>query len=221
MTIDVGRLKMANAATTKLTKARDILRAEKHAGGEAVTLSPSEGERAGVRGVLAPSKGQISRARTLRKKSSWAEKLLWRMLRNERFSGYKFRRQHPFGEYTLDFFCAEARLVVETDGFQHGHPVQQLHDAKRDAFLANHGIMVKRIWNWRLKKEPQVVRDNLWMLLQERAPHPGNVKPARRVTSRVLNPDWPTTKTPHPALSPSDGERVTARTPHNKPNTPA
>ena len=203
---------MANAATSKLTTARDALHRVARTSSEAVSLSPSEGERAGVRGVPTPSEAQIARARNLRKKSSWAEKLLWRMLRNERFSGYKFRRQHPFGEYTLDFYCAEARLVVETDGFQHGHPEHQRHDAKRDAFLASHGIVVKRIWNWRLKKEPQVVRDNLWMQLQERAPHPGNVKPVRRVTSRVLNPDLPATKTPHPALSPSDGERVAART---------
>jgi len=216
-----GKLRTANAATSKLTKVRDARNGAKRSRGEAVPLSPSEGERAGVRGVPASTEAQIARARTLRKKSSWAEKLLWRMLRNERFSGYKFRRQHPLGPYTLDFYCAEARLVVETDGFQHGYPAQQKHDAKRDAFLASHGIVVKRIWNWRLKKEPQVVRDNLWVLLQERAQHPGNVKPARRVTSRVLNPDRPTTKTPHPALSPSDGERVTARTTHNKLNTPA
>ena len=143
------------------------------------------------------------------------------MLRNERFSGYKFRRQHPFGDYTLDFYCAEARLVVETDGGGHGHPARQLRDAQRDAFLGSHGIVVKRIWNWRLRKEPQVVRDNLWLLLQERAPHPGNVKPVRRLTSRVLNPDRPTTLTPHPALSPSDGERGTTRTFRNKSNTPA
>jgi len=196
---------MANVPTTKLTKGRDVLRRVARTSGGAAPLSPSEGERA----VPAPTKTQITRARTLRIKSTWAEKLLWRMLRNERFSGYKFRRQHPFGAYTLDFYCAEARLVVETDGFQHGHPAQQKHDAERDAFLAQHDIVVKRIWNWRLRKEPQVVRDNLWMLLQERAPHPGNVKPARRVTSRVLNPDRPTTRPPHPALSPSDGERVT------------
>jgi hypothetical protein len=80
---------------------------------------------------------------------------------------------------------------------------------------------VKRIWNWRLRREPQVVRDNLWLLLQERAPHPGNAKPARRVTSRVLNPDRPAGEAPHPALSPSDGERVNARTALDKPNTRA
>jgi very-short-patch-repair endonuclease len=201
---------MANDATTKLTKTRDVRSGLNRTSCEAVPLSPSEGERAGVRGVRAPTEEQIERARRLRKKSTWAEKALWRMLRNERFSGCKFRRQHPFGEYTLDFYCAEARLVLETDGGGLGHPAQQRHDAERDSFLASQGLMVKRIWNWGLRKEPQIVRENLWQLLQERAPRPRNVKPARRVTSRVLNPYRPTAKTPHPALSPSDGERVSA-----------
>ncbi len=179
---------------------------------EVITLSPSEGERAGVRGVGASTGEQIERARRLRKKLTWAEKFLWRILRNERFSGYKFRRQHPYGEYTLDFYCAEARLVLETDGGGHGRPLQQIHDAERDAFLQSHGLVIKRIWNSQLRREPRVVRNNLWILLQERAPHPGNEKPRKRVTSRVLNPDSSSPITPHPALSPSDGERVSAET---------
>ena len=39
----------------------------------------------------------IERARRLRKKETWAEKLMWSWLRGRRFSGYKFRRQHPNG----------------------------------------------------------------------------------------------------------------------------
>jgi very-short-patch-repair endonuclease len=191
-----------------LTTIRAARTKPNRANGEAVSLSPSEGERVGVRGVPAPTKVEIARARRLRAKSTWAEKTLWRMLRGERFAGYKFRRQHPFGEYTLDFYCAEARLVLETDGGGHGHPAKQQLDAGRDAFLATHGLLVKRIWNSQLRREPQVVRDNLWLLLQERAPHPGNVKPARRVTSRVLHPDYESGAAPHPALSPSEGERV-------------
>jgi hypothetical protein len=50
------------------------------------------------------------RARQLRKDETWAEKLMWRWLRGRRFSGYKFRRQHPIGIYYLDFFCEEAEL---------------------------------------------------------------------------------------------------------------
>ena len=130
-----------------------------------------------------------ARARQLRKKQTWAEKALWRLLRDRRFSGYKFRRQHPFGDYSLDFYCAEARLVLETDGSGHGYPDHQVHDAMRDDFLRSQGLLVKRIWNWQLRRELRWVRLQIWMVLQERAPHPGNIQPARRVTSRVLNPD--------------------------------
>src|SRR5439155_41749 len=52
-------------------------------------------------------------ARTLRKRNTWAEKLLWSWLRDRRFSTYKFRRQHTFGPYILDFFCVEAFLDIE------------------------------------------------------------------------------------------------------------
>ena len=61
---------------------------------------------------------EIKRARQLRKDDTWAEKLMWRWLRDRRFSGYKFRRQHPIGIYYLDFFCKEAELNVELDGRQ-------------------------------------------------------------------------------------------------------
>ena len=147
----------------------------------------------------------ISRARQLRRKQTWAEKALWRLLRDRRFSGYKFRRQHPLGGYFVDFYCAEAQLVLETDGFGHGHPVRQQQDAKRDEFLRCQGILVKRIWNWQLRRQLEWVRFNLWKLLQERAPHPGNVQPACRVTARVLVPDRRPPLTP--TLSPSDGAR--------------
>ena len=113
-----------------------------------------------------------NRARALRQHSTWAEKLLWRWLRDRRFSAYKFRRQHPAGPYTLDFFCEEARLSIELDGFQHGHPVQQARDAERTKFLATLGIKELRFWNGRLRREPQVVRDAIFAALQERAPHP-------------------------------------------------
>src|SRR6266568_4785357 len=61
-------------------------------------------------------------ARNLRKRDTWTEKLLWSWLRDRRFSAYKFRRQHAFGPYILDFFCVEAFLNIELDGLQHLPP---------------------------------------------------------------------------------------------------
>ncbi len=111
-------------------------------------------------------------ARILRKHDSWAQKLVWSWLRDRRFSPYKFRREYPLGDFILDFFCLEARLNIEVDGFQHGLPTQQTRDAARDAWLEARGVRVLRFWNSHLRREKQAIRDTIWRALQERAPHP-------------------------------------------------
>ncbi len=85
----------------------------------------------------------IARARSLRRRSPPAERLLWSVLRDRRLSGFKFRRQVPIGRYVVDFVCLERRLVVEADGFQH-HPAR---DRERDLFLESQGFTVLRIDN--------------------------------------------------------------------------
>jgi very-short-patch-repair endonuclease len=114
----------------------------------------------------------ITRARALRKKETWAEKLMWGWLRDRHFSGYKFRRQHPRGDYYLDFFCEEASLAIELDGSGHGRPDQQSHDAEREKFLTTQGIKVLRFWNSHLRRNKQEIRDTIFEELQKRAPHP-------------------------------------------------
>src|SRR5207302_4790618 len=87
----------------------------------------------------------------LRRKSTLMEKKLWRLLRDRRFSGYKFRRQHKVGKYYLDFYCAEARYNVELDGGQHGFPNHQTKDLQRDEYLRSRNIQTRRFWNWQMK----------------------------------------------------------------------
>ena len=130
--------------------------------------------------------GDIGRARQLRKAETWAEKLMWRWLRDRRFNAYKFRRQHPMGVYFLDFFCEEARLAVELDGFGHGHPDQRRHDSEREAFLASRSVKVLRFWNSSLRRNAQSIRDTIFQALQERAPHPlpGYTRPTTQPGSR-------------------------------------
>jgi len=122
----------------------------------------------------------IKRARQLRQQERWAEKLMWRWLRDRRFSRYKFRRQHPVGDYVLDFFCEEAELNIELDGSQHGRPDQQEHDERREQFLKSRGIKTLRFWNSRLRRDAQNIRDTIFNELQARAPHPlpGYTKPS-------------------------------------------
>jgi very-short-patch-repair endonuclease len=76
-----------------------------------------------------------------------AEKLLWYLLRNRRFCGYKFRRQHPVNRFILDFYCQDKKLAIELDGGGHCSDGQMKHDALRTKALEGAGIRVLRFWN--------------------------------------------------------------------------
>ncbi len=92
-----------------------------------------------------PFMAATDRARNLRQRSTDTERLLWRHLRDRQLAGLKFRRQHPLGNFVVDFVCLEHRLVVELDGGQHA--TQQQADADREAFLMGLGYRVLRFWN--------------------------------------------------------------------------
>ena len=85
------------------------------------------------------------RARQLRANATEAEVRLWSRIRRKQLDGFRFRRQHPLGRYIVDFFCPEARLIVEVDGGQHG--VENLGDAIRTEWLEKPGYRVVRVWN--------------------------------------------------------------------------
>jgi very-short-patch-repair endonuclease len=76
---------------------------------------------------------------------SLPEVLLWRALRGGALERLRFRRQHPLGPYVLDFYCAEARLAVEVDGLAHSLGDGPARDARRDLWLADHGVRVLRL----------------------------------------------------------------------------
>src|ERR1041385_5917801 len=82
-------------------------------------------------------------ARALRRDSTDVERLMWRLLRDRRFAGVKFRRQVPIGPYIADFASTQHRLVIELDGGHHGGA----SDERRDAFFAIRGWRVIRFWN--------------------------------------------------------------------------
>jgi len=87
---------------------------------------------------------QISpHAAHLRRDMTDAERKLWLALRDRRLDGHKFRRQSTIGPYIVDFFCAEAKLIIELDGGQHNEEA----DATRTRFLAERGYQILRFWN--------------------------------------------------------------------------
>ena len=95
----------------------------------------------------------MNRARILRKKATDTERTLWRNLRNRNFAGHKFRRQHPFDCYILDFYCPAAKLAVELDGGGHNYRSGQIRDRSRSELLTRHGIIVLRFWNHQVRRE--------------------------------------------------------------------
>jgi very-short-patch-repair endonuclease len=109
------------------------------------------------------------RARALRRRQTDEEKQLWRALRGGRFTGFKWRRQHPVGEYTLDFYCHHALLAVELDGFHHGLPEQACHDEERSKFLASAGIEVLRFWNHQWRDNRSGCLLDIWNAVQRRS----------------------------------------------------
>ena len=124
-------------------------------------------------------------ARRLRREQTEEERQLWRALRAGRFAGFKFRRQHPVGDYVLDFYCPFARLSVELDGSQHGLPQQRQRDVEREAFLASQGIEELRFWNhqWQVNRDGVLV--GIWRALHRRT---GCVEVARKVRNNRFVP---------------------------------
>jgi very-short-patch-repair endonuclease len=81
-------------------------------------------------------------ARRFRRDLSLPEKLLWVRIRRGEL---KFRRQHPIGEYVLDFYCPTAKLAVEVDGAAHDFGDRPERDERRIRWLKANGIDVLRI----------------------------------------------------------------------------
>ncbi len=84
----------------------------------------------------------LSLAKHNRRNPTIAEQKMWALLRRKNL-GYTFKRQHPIGNYIVDFVCLEIKLVIECDGGQHNDVV----DSKRSCFLESKGFKIIRFWN--------------------------------------------------------------------------
>ena len=115
--------------------------------------------------------GLVERAREHRNKQTPAEELLWQLLRNRQLCDAKFRRQHQVGDYIADFYCHDAKLVIECDGTPHDKPARVKHDARRDVYLRSQGLKVLRFTNKRILRDTEAV---LKEIAAELVPsHPG------------------------------------------------
>jgi very-short-patch-repair endonuclease len=80
-----------------------------------------------------------------RKNPTAAETTLWKFLKGKQLEGRKFRRQHSFGNYIVDFYCFSEKLVIELDGPI--HKIHQSYDEKRDDYLRSLGLTILRFRN--------------------------------------------------------------------------
>ena len=91
------------------------------------------------------NKNLVQNARDLRKNMTKEEKHLWYdFLRSYPI---RFSRQKVLGKYIADFYCAEAKLVIELDGSEHYTAEAKIYDTKRTEFLSEYGLLVIRILN--------------------------------------------------------------------------
>ena len=85
--------------------------------------------------------------RILRHNMTSAERILWKRLKNKQLDGWRFRRQHGYGDYVLDFYCPVLKLCIEVDGNIHDIPEVKDKDENRSIFLEHNGIRILRFRN--------------------------------------------------------------------------
>ncbi len=98
--------------------------------------------------TASPDRYEILRdfAKKNRREMTESEEILWKAIRKD-IQSYKFRRQHPIGDYIADFICLPKKLVIEVDGGYHDTPEQQQEDQIRTSFLESKGHTVIRFKN--------------------------------------------------------------------------
>jgi very-short-patch-repair endonuclease len=95
-------------------------------------------------------------ARKFRRELSLPEKLLWVRIRRGELN---FRRQHPIGEYVLDFYCPATKLAIEVDGAAHDFGDRPERDERRTVWLKTQGIDVLRIPAKDVLADPDEIAD--------------------------------------------------------------
>jgi very-short-patch-repair endonuclease len=103
-----------------------------------------------------------ARAKTLRREMTPPEVMLWIRLRSRQDGGPRIRRQHPIGPYIADFYCSEAQLVIEIDGWGHNMGDQGERDERRDAWMEARGLSILRYPADAVMRDPNGVADGIW-----------------------------------------------------------
>ena len=108
----------------------------------------------------------FQRAKELRNQPTDAERILWMHLRT-RPQGYKFRRQHPVGNYILDFYCHALKLAIEIDGPIHSTQEAIQADNERQTILEREEIRFIRFTNDEIMMNLNAVIEKINFVIDE------------------------------------------------------
>src|SRR5690554_3946508 len=89
----------------------------------------------------------FKKAQNLRRNMTPSEERLWGYLKNKKFQGLKFRRQHPIHLYVVDFYCHQLGLIIEVDGLYHDDGLQIKKDLERSNILKSQNLHILRFSN--------------------------------------------------------------------------
>lgn len=109
-------------------------------------------------------------AKQLRKNPTLAEVRLWQALRNRKLHGWRFRRQHPIGQFIVDFYCPQCKLAVEVDGASHDRRTEV--DTARTQVLETYGYQVIRFTNHQVLNDLGNVLEAIHQAAIARSPPP-------------------------------------------------
>ena len=128
-----------------------------------------------IEGMHAGAKPEIFRfAQKLRCQMTQSEVVLWNFLKYKPL-GFKFRRQHPFGVYILDFYCHKVKLTIEVDGKYHDFESQKKLDEMRTHNIIRMGLTELRFTNEEVLSDIESVKKNIFDFLKKdktAIPHP-------------------------------------------------
>jgi very-short-patch-repair endonuclease len=113
-------------------------------------------------------KTEKEKRKDLRNNMPKPEQILWYFLRKRQLNGVKFRRQVSIGEYIVDFYSFERKLVIEIDGDSHFLDEKSIeYDKKRTKYLENLGLKIMRFYNTDVMKNRKACANKILEFLEK------------------------------------------------------
>ncbi len=108
-------------------------------------------------------------AREMRKNMTPEERKLWYMYL-QKHPKHRFRHQEIIGSYIADFYCAQAKLIIEVDGSQHSSEEAMAYDEARTEFFQQQNLRVIRFTNADINQRFTNVCETIEQYLIETSP---------------------------------------------------